>query len=155
MKRYFINKKGHRRKVTKSNLPDYLYAKDLQWTRIYNELGNRSGEHEIESIQIRIVQAENALEVDSDRWNNHRDEVYAEWIEAGWTKDEVDKDWEEQLKRLPKEITELKNELVTKEIDMNLKCRPERTSLVFLRRFGTPEQFREDLEDKVMKELNI
>ena len=155
MKRYFVDDNGRRRKVTKSNLSDYRYAKDLQWGRIFDKLRNSSGEREIETLQNQIFQAETALEDDSDKWNNNRDEIYADWIEDDMTKDDVDRHWEEHLEELSTRITKLKNELITTIINMNLKCRPERTAKEFIKRFGNREQFLDDLEDKVMKELNM
>ena len=44
---------------------------------------------------------------------------------------------------------------ITTIIDMNLKCRPERTAKEFIKKFGNREQFLDNLEDKVIKELNI
>ena len=155
MKRYFVDDNGRRRKVTKSNIHKYMDAKYWQWIRIRDELHNRSGEHEIDYLQNQLDLGEAALEDDSDRWNNHRDEVYADYIAAGWTKDEIDKDWEEHLAELPKRITNLKNDITTMEIDMNLACRPERTVKGFIDRFGTSEKFIDNLEAKVMKELNM
>lgn len=153
MKRYYIDNRGHRRKVTKDNIEDYLRVKDKQWFRIWSGLRNRSGEQEIESLQDQLMMAENALNYDLDRWYNHRDGIYADDAKNGWTRAETDAGWKERLEDLPKLITKLKNELTNMEIEMNLTCRPERTASAFIKRFGNRWPFVEMLRMKTLEEL--
>lgn len=153
MKRYYIDNRGHRRKVTKDNIEDYLRVKDTQWFRIWSELRNRSGEREIDCTQERLELVENAFKDDLDRWYNHRDEIYADDAADGWTKAETDARWKEHLEDLPKLITKLKNELTNMEIEMNLTCRPERTAKAFTKRFGNKWPFVEMLRIKTLEEL--
>lgn len=157
MKRYFINYKGHRCKVTKANMHDYINVKYNQWCKILDTIRIKSGEHDIELVKNELESCENALESDMDRWNNHRDEVYAEWCtDAGWTKAEVDKDWTEHFDDLRKRIVELKNKLTVMEIDTYIACRPERTVKAFFDRFSDyGPTFANMLERKVRTELNI
>lgn len=156
MKRYFIDNNGNRCEVTEANMYEYLNVKDNQWFRIWDTLRTNSGEQKIEAVKNELESSENALESDMDRWNNHRAEVYAEWCtDAGWTKAQVDKDWTEHFDDLRKEIVELKNKLTVMEIDLCLKCRYERTAKSFMDRFGWRRTFKDRLESKVRRELNI
>lgn len=156
MKRYFIDLEGNRHKVTESNMYDYLDIKSNQWCKILDMIRIKSGEREIHTVRYNIYSKENSLEYEMNRWNNHRDEVYAEWCADGSTKAEVDKNWAEYFDDLRKEIAELKDKLTVMEIDTYIACRPERTVKAFFDRFSNNwRTFRSRLETKVKSELNI